>query len=486
MSVEKGGYMIENKENENRRRVMPIISLLVTVLAITSCFMWYLIKEHSVKEVGNIVINLDPYKNRIPLSLYAVVVDESGNAVADHEVELENESKEVITTKSAGDLFFFDISNGKQTMILYGKNNEILASVTVNIVFSNDVSKYQYDKETNTFTVSKDVALLELKLVLDGDKLIIQEPISVVTNNSKWLYGDDVIYSMNSTIVSALNNVILQEGSIVIPNFGIILNDGRYLAGEGILYSNGTRINLLDFDVSKTTIQKISDTHFILENGAIVKFIDGSMHVYTTDGSETIFFKHVILKDGTIIKPNGEIIDSNGNTHQNSNGLVVGDGFVKPATDIEDETNDVKQWYDLLVYDDEVRWTSATKIDLFGSVDGVIAPGDYGSYSFVVENNSDFDVEYTLALQEQALLNNGGKLPLLYRVRQGINYLGSDEYVDADTIKDIVVLLPKNSSRQYVLEWQWPFEGNDEYDTSLAMADNLTHMIQITIHAKSR
>ncbi len=475
--------MMTNEEYQDKKNKDSIIPLLIIVLSITSCIVWYLILGHSINQ-DSIVVEVDLQKDRIPLSLYGVVVDENGETVKEHEVILENESRRIVTTKASGDLFFFDIGDGRHKLQLIN-NNEVTSSIEFDVVYSDLVSEYQYDKENNIFTISKDISLIELQFYVDGENLVIKEPISIVTNDSSWLRGQKEVYYPGYTILTAFNNIILQEGSIVIPHFGILLNDGRYLSGEGIIYDQAGYINLLDFNITNTTIKSESKYHFILENDVIVKFIDGRLHVYTTDGTETIFYLYSILEDGTIIKPNGEVIDNNGNKHQNIDGLVVGLDNIMPPKDVEVVVGTSYQWNDLTVYDDETRWSTSTNINLFGS-NAIIAPGDFGQYSFTIKNSSDYNVEYVMNIQEQTMMDNGGNLPLLYRLRDEGTYYGSGDYVDVNTLEKYIVTLPKKSSNKYILEWYWPFEGDDEYDIQLATAKNLTHIIRITIHAKSR
>ena len=59
----------------------------------------------------------------------------------------------------------------------------------------------------------------------------------------------------------------------------------------------------------------------------------------------------------------------------------------------------------ILVYDEEVEYTNNTQLNIFSHqsyyiADGVIAPGSENTYQFIIRNNNDFAIKYSLKMEE--------------------------------------------------------------------------------------
>ncbi len=142
------------------------------------------------------------------------------------------------------------------------------------------------------------------------------------------------------------------------------------------------------------------------------------------------------------------------------------------------------------VVDSNAYWSGDTVVEIFRASyenesgvltvrsafnDKVIAPGTANSYYFDIKNTGNVGVDYTVQTFAELTSEVSGKsflIPLEVRFyRMGGDYmLGSEQ--DYESMYEINGLkqqgeLGKNRYARYVLDWQWPFEGNDELDTML-------------------
>lgn len=115
---------------------------------------------------------------------------------------------------------------------------------------------------------------------------------------------------------------------------------------------------------------------------------------------------------------------------------------------------------------DGKRWTELKELNVFANseFDGksIIAPGSEGSYTFTVQNISDFPMEYEIGFEEENL--NG--VPLEFRLKDSDGYL-TEDWRSAAELADVREELANNSKTGYTLEWHWIFDGDDELDTAI-------------------
>lgn len=142
--------------------------------------------------------------------------------------------------------------------------------------------------------------------------------------------------------------------------------------------------------------------------------------------------------------------------------------------------------------DDVQVWGTETAVDIFkkyytgtaeagtegevtventGKVDNrkLIAPGTESEYTFWVKNTGETDISYRVYFEENQY--GSMEIPLEVRVKCGDEYfLGNNsEWAsihELETVDHSGKLREKNYAR-YTLEWRWPFEIDDVYDTAL-------------------
>lgn len=153
------------------------------------------------------------------------------------------------------------------------------------------------------------------------------------------------------------------------------------------------------------------------------------------------------------------------------------------------------------VTDENTVWKGKTDIEIFrisykngenqitvNSANGekVIAPGTENEYSFALENTCKENVKYEMNMQ--AYFTDGTHaIPVEARVfdHKG-NYLagtaaGYADVLELNKVEDSGTLKP-GYVMPYTLQWQWPFEGDDSYDTflgNLALEEDITLTIVI-------
>ena len=147
-------------------------------------------------------------------------------------------------------------------------------------------------------------------------------------------------------------------------------------------------------------------------------------------------------------------------------------------------------------YDEKTVWQAETDVEIFrisyendenritvkdsnGSDDKLIAPGTSNKYVFTLANTGDVPLEYNLNMESWI---TGTELNIPVRVRVSDhenNYLSgsSDASVPVMDLNNVDKdgLLGTGRYAVYTLEWEWPFEqNNDEFDTMLGnfAADN--------------
>ncbi|WP_181995625.1 hypothetical protein [Clostridium sp. AM58-1XD] len=131
-------------------------------------------------------------------------------------------------------------------------------------------------------------------------------------------------------------------------------------------------------------------------------------------------------------------------------------------------------------------WTQNTAISLFADRTGVgadrkLLPGSKGSYEFLVSNGNTYKVAYRMKISAPA-----GQLliPLRYRLKSDNKFLcgGQNEWLTSDQLSAKSVTLDSGEQKEYLLEWQWLYEGgNDALDTKIGSAANLEYQVIVTI-----
>lgn len=154
------------------------------------------------------------------------------------------------------------------------------------------------------------------------------------------------------------------------------------------------------------------------------------------------------------------------------------------------------------ITDDNAVWVGETDLEIFrlsyenengevtvhsSGADKILAPGTGNTYRFTLRNSGDVPLDYQMKME--AYFSHGDKkIPVSVSLmdHQG-NYLvgAKEEMVDVLDLNGVNVIgqLTAGYDAPYTLSWQWPFDGDDEYDTLLGnMAVDEDISLTIAIH----
>lgn len=137
-------------------------------------------------------------------------------------------------------------------------------------------------------------------------------------------------------------------------------------------------------------------------------------------------------------------------------------------------------------YDENTVWSGETDIEIFrmsyenaageitvqsAGADKVLAPGTENTYAFALENTGSENLKFDMSME--AFFSDGTHvIPVEVKVwgHDGTYFAGTaDSYADVmalNQVSDSGALKP-GYIMPYTLQWQWPFEVDDEYDTML-------------------
>ena len=200
--------------------------------------------------------------------------------------------------------------------------------------------------------------------------------------------------------------------------------------------------------------------------------------------------KDIIDKDETIIIYISKGDKNNSNTNPYTNGSNQDNNTKNEETtpeqtpEPEPESDD-----DFYVNDNEIaRWQDETSLKIFedsskiSKVNGKIAPESTGTYKFVINNGTRYNLKYKITFTE----NNQHNMNMKYKIKKGNTYL-IDHYVSYDELNINNMTVSSNDSETYFLEWKW-IGDNDIEDTSIgknAKNSNIQYSLKINVEAES-
>lgn len=173
--------------------------------------------------------------------------------------------------------------------------------------------------------------------------------------------------------------------------------------------------------------------------------------------------------------------------------------------EIDEIVNNMKTHPGFEVSDDKQIWGKETHVDIFkvsyengeqvitvksDNNDKLIAPGTESSYTFKLKNTGDVSMDYVLTVD--AYVSDGNiSLPVDGRLaRYDGKWLAGDgsSYVDIVDLAGITDAASLDVGRYtyYTLDWLWPFEGDDVYDTmlgNLAVDEDIVLTVEFNVVA---
>ena len=128
-------------------------------------------------------------------------------------------------------------------------------------------------------------------------------------------------------------------------------------------------------------------------------------------------------------------------------------------------------------------WDTKQQLDIFDSAhyDGkVIAPGSKGTYSFLVQNQTELAATCQISFTEQ----NPAGAPVRYRLLENGNDLLGDSstWLDVSGLEHVARSLTPGEKTEYTLEWKWD-TTDDEADklSGIVAHDQLNYTVNINV-----
>ena len=137
----------------------------------------------------------------------------------------------------------------------------------------------------------------------------------------------------------------------------------------------------------------------------------------------------------------------------------------------------------VIVEDKDIIWKSINNLRIFSNsmynYNNIIAPEDSNEYEFKVNNNTIYNVKYSIKFLE----TNDYSINLKYKLKRGDKYIAGDEenWVDYSKLNINNKNLKISDSDTYYLEWKWVSSDND------ALVGNISanYQLKIQIDAES-
>lgn len=137
-------------------------------------------------------------------------------------------------------------------------------------------------------------------------------------------------------------------------------------------------------------------------------------------------------------------------------------------------------------------WTQLDKLDIFGGggdgrpenafVRRAIIPGTVGSYSFIINNQSEDAVKYSILFEDA----NAYKIPMRYRLKSGNAYIkgGEDSWVAIGDFACESLVVLGESRTLLTIEWKWAPDIDDAADTAAGQASAATYTLNVRVDAE--
>lgn len=489
----------DRRGNEKRKKRRLLIPLLLVFVSISSFLAGTHVGKTTDQRLGQMLdtIILSPEnrkadKNRIDFSGQVLYTD--GTPCANEKIELHSDPMRTVTD-AEGFFYFADVEIGEHHLSILDESGSPVSEMTIQIERNKDVKAGQVKG-------SADVCHLSVA------EKIIQLHVKVRLNEEDGLSVDEEVYTRDEQGVC-----MDQEGREVSP---VLLDKAAGSASqspEGQPPVSGENLMSPENGAQGTELGQSAENGFL-------QITDGAGNTLATDRTAsgqagTGSTVEVQTVPGTISVPEtsetpsvsegatdtsnigtADTGTSNGGNHGNSGGGSGGGGggggsHTKPEpTKPTEPTNPTEPEEPLDVAVKEKGgpvWTQQTAISLFADRTGAgadrkLMPGSRGSYEFQVGNYNSYGIIYTMQISapEGQLL-----IPLRYRLKSGGRYVCGDSktWLDAGQLSAAAVSLSAGEEKEYLLEWQWLFEGgDDELDTKIGSAENLKYEVIVTIH----
>lgn len=493
----------ENKRK--KRRVLWLLLILLLLLALFSSVMvGFLIGRNADPYRGQIVdtIVIGPDQNRA-VHVAGQVLYTDGTPYADGRVELRSEPR-ITTTDGRGRFFYEAAQPGTHTLSVLDESGKVLAKCEFAVSRNTGERPLNIQKQADgryAVELSVNVRFIELAVELDAGS----EALKLLPEKTAALEDDGALTAGGKKLDVA-------NGAVVLPSGTVVLQDKTVVLPGHLLFPDNT-------------VAVIPQNGYAGTNGEKVKE-DGT--VTLPDGTE-ITPDEVKKPDGSVVKPEEAYQIPTGKKPENPDSSSPSEpstskpsenpstpsskpanpsepgsssGDVPVITPPESSTSSTSPSSTPSEPEDPgtlgvegenkggwMLWESQSSIDLFynrtsGPAEK-IQPGSAGFYRFRLKNTRSKELQITLTLSEDRL-HIPLKLTLTPLDANGRKLAGKGV---SGTITNGELALEGSigamGETTYVLEWEWPFEGNDKVDTAAGLTGG-DYLLNLCIRAEER
>lgn len=477
--------MAGNKKQQSGRRsfLSGMLVGLFLAFALSSGMVVYLLGRNAARPGGELVdtIVLSPGDSNLRAQetlhfLSGRLKQPAGDPLEGVTVRLDGTDRSDVTD-GQGSFYLADVRPGEQTLEVLSEDGALLGSLRLTLDFSaREGVSSSLEEGSASFQMPEDARLLEIALTLDEETglSVVPGSASLVTKDGRLVSFENkmLVLEDGGVAVTPQSSLVTSQGYVVLPNQGVTITP------------QGSQI-----------LQPAENGGSGESSGEIAPGVNRE-----EDGSVRVDDEVVIKPDGSIVLPDGEDVDGGtvgvitpGGGYQEVDPLPDpyepsdpsnvpeadpspdGDGSGEEEPSQEPTPEPTPQGLSIMDSGTGVSWQQKSVLDLFKNRYGqdrtkldengeevlLAAPGDSGYYDFRLENPEDFDIAYTVAIQETSF-----HLPIKYSVIDSSDnrkYLLEERSALTNAATSSEILIPAGSVQNFRIEWLWPYE--DSYYT---------------------
>ena len=153
--------------------------------------------------------------------------------------------------------------------------------------------------------------------------------------------------------------------------------------------------------------------------------------------------------------------------------IIVASSYARYTTTISGSDEAIVAKFDVSAKDltETINLFDCIDEDAVLDSDGLVAPGTKGSFTTILNNDSEVTVSYALSITE----TNSDNIPIVYSLEEGGTYVSASEFANLTLAKgtlDFTGTTKENpvTSKELTIYWKWEIDGDNEIDTDLGKA----------------
>ena len=504
------------RQNGKLPRHFPLSALvtaLFAILTLTSGMVGYLLGRNVARPTGELVdtIVLSPGQSSSQEAVHYLsgrLLFNSGEPFSGATVLLTDTGKSDVTD-SRGKFYFSGVRAGSHRLEVKNSAGETVTDMELTLDFSGEVSA-EFGKGYSSFRMTEDARMLEFTITVGDNDLEVEEDSAYfVTRDGTVVDFGGGSLTVQKPAVAILPNVdvVSPDGQVLLPSKGTVVTP----QGEEVDVAPGEEV-MPGVTVEEDGSVRIGDDTVVTPDGEIT-LPDGS----TAEVGDDV----IVAEDGRVEEvpelpdvfyppeplpeqPEQSPVDSPDEGQDpagdsSAAGPVVDDPMADdPAEDGAPEPEGDRSGFAVVDTATGKTWKQQSIIDLFknriggsqtrAGQDEPAAPGSKGYYEFRLENPEEYDISYTITLEEQSF-----HLPIRYSVLNAdtnYSYLYRERITSPEEpLISAELTIPAHSEQRFRIEWDWMYEDwynvkrDDALDLAAAKSEDRTYILSVMLNA---